>query len=283
VTGVQTCALPICGLRAGFGDDWLRIGGLKLFADGALGPRTAWMLAPYEREPDNVGIAVTAPAEMLALATRATLAGLPTAIHAIGDRAVREVLDVFQQVRQLEAENDIPPAARRHRIEHVQLIHPDDIPRLAQLDIIASMQPIHATSDAHTADRYWGDRAAYSYNARVQLDAGARLAFGSDSPIEPFDPLQGLYAAVTRRHPNGSLVEGWRTDACLTVDEALRAYTVGPAYAAGLEDRQGRIQPGFYADLVVLNTDPYQLDPAALDSLHVIATIVGGQWRYGSV
>ncbi|MEO0562148.1 MAG: amidohydrolase [Chloroflexota bacterium] len=271
------------GLRAGFGDDWIRIGGLKMFADGALGPRTAWMLDPYEGEPDNLGITVTEPAEMLDFAIRANLAGLPTAIHAIGDRAVREVLDIFEQVRATEAEHGIPREARRHRVEHVQIIHPDDVARLAELDIIASMQPLHATSDATTADRYWGDRAALSYNARAQLDAGAVLAFGSDSPIEPFDPFAGLHAAVTRQRPDGSLGEGWRTDACLTVDEALRAYTTGAAYAAGLEDRQGRLKPGYYADLVVLDADPYEIDPTQLHALTVIGTMVDGEWRYGGV
>lgn len=269
------------GLRFGFGDDWVRIGGLKLFADGALGPRTAWMLDPYEGEPGNVGIVVTDPAEMLELATRATLSGLPTAIHAIGDRAVREVLGVFAAVRQVEAAHGIPRTARRHRVEHVQVIHRDDVARLADLDLIASMQPLHATSDAATADRYWGERAALSYNARVQADAGARLVFGSDTPIEPFNPLAGIHAAVTRQRPDGTLGAGWRTEACLTVDEALAAYTTGAAYCAGLEGRQGKLLPGYFADLVVLDADPYTVDPAALYRLGVVGTMVDGVWRYG--
>ncbi len=271
------------GLRFGFGDDWVRIGGLKMFADGALGPHTAWMLAPYEGEPNNCGIIVTEPGEMLELATQATLNGLPTAIHAIGDRAVREVLDLFAKVRATEAEHGIPRAARRHRIEHVQVIHPDDVGRLAELDLIASMQPLHATSDAATADRYWGERAALSYNARVQVDAGATLAFGSDTPIEPFNPIAGIHAAVTRQRPGGNLGDGWRTDACLTVDEALAAYTTGAAYSAGLEDRQGKLLPGYYADLVVLDADPYTVEPTQLHALGVVGTMVDGVWRYGGV
>jgi predicted amidohydrolase YtcJ len=271
------------GLRSGFGDDWIRIGGLKLFADGALGPRTAWMLDPYEGEPDNLGIVVTHPDEMLQLALKATLSGLPTAIHAIGDRAVREVLNLFKEVRRVEAENRIPRAARRHRIEHVQLIHPDDIRRLAELDLVASMQPIHATADARVADLYWGERAALGYNARAQLDAGAVLALGTDSPIESFDPFENIYAAVTRKRPDGTLGDGWRIEACLTVDEALRAYTRGAAYAVGLEDRQGQLSPGYYADLIVVDKNPYTIDPDAIIDTKVVATMVDGEWRYGGV
>ncbi|NDJ61041.1 MAG: amidohydrolase, partial [Chloroflexi bacterium] len=166
------------GVRWGFGDDWLRIGGFKLFADGALGPLTALMIEPYDEQPDNFGMVVTPKAELLDLASRASAAGFPLTIHAIGDLAVRDVLDVYAQLRAQEAARgltDLP----RHRIEHVQLIHPDDVDRLAELQIIASMQPIHATSDYEVADRYWGDRVAWSYNPRLQLDRGVRVVFGS--------------------------------------------------------------------------------------------------------
>lgn len=269
------------GIRFGLGDDWLRFGGLKLFADGALGPRTAHMIDPYENEPANIGIVVTPKAEMQHFVRKASEAGLPTAIHAIGDRAVRDVLDIFADVRDWEASQGIAPTARRHRIEHVQLIHPDDVTRLAQLNLIASMQPIHATSDAEVADRHWGDRAALSYNARVQLDQGAVVAFGSDSPIEPFDVFQGIYAAVTRQRVDGSLGDGWRTDATLTVEEAIRAYTVGAAYAAGSEAVQGQLAPGYLADLIVLDQNPYQIPSTDLHSVRVVATMVDGSWRYG--
>ncbi|MEM6283212.1 MAG: amidohydrolase [Chloroflexota bacterium] len=271
------------GIRFGLGDDWIRFAGLKLFADGALGPHTALMLEPYEGEPDNYGIVVTPKDEMLDYTLRATRAGLPTAIHAIGDKAVRDVLDIFEQVRQEEARLRIPREARRHRIEHVQLIHPDDVPRLAELDIIASMQPIHATSDAEVADMVWGERSAYSYNARLQMDSGARVAFGSDSPIEPFNPWKGLYAAVTRRHINGSPGPGgWRPDAKLTVDEAIRGFTVGAAYAAGMEKVQGMLAPKYFADLVVLDRDPYTIDPNDLLHVEVKGTMIDGAWYHGS-
>ena len=148
------------GLRRGFGDDWIRWGGLKLFADGALGPRTAAMIAPYEGEPENRGIVVIDKEEMVEMVSRASANGFASTIHAIGDRAVHDVLDVYEQVRREEAARGEARSTRRHRIEHVQLIHPDDVNRLAELDIIASMQPIHATSDYLMADRYWGERAA---------------------------------------------------------------------------------------------------------------------------
>lgn len=272
------------GLRGGFGDDWIRIGGLKIFADGALGPRTAYMIEPYESEPDNYGISVTDKEEMQELVSRASAAGLSSTIHAIGDRAVHDVLDVYEAVRREEAERGVPAAARRHRIEHVQLIHPDDAHRLAELDVIASMQPLHATSDYISSDRYWGKRSQWAYNIRLQLDQGARIALGSDSPVEPFEPLKGIFAAVARRRPDGTPgAEGWYPELRLTVDEAVRGFTLGPAYAAGMEDRQGQLAPGFLADLVVLDRDIYQVEADEILETRVIGTMVDGIWRYGGV
>jgi len=269
------------GIRWGFGDEWLRIGGLKIFADGALGPRPAAMIAPYEGEPDNTGIVVTDKEQMYEWVSRASAAGLPSTIHAIGDRAVHDVLDVYEAVRQEEAARGIPPQARRHRIEHVQLVHPDDVGRLGELQIIASMQPIHATSDWEMADRYWGARARLGYNARLQQEAGAVLAFGSDAPVEPFDPLMGIYAAVTRRRPDGSPgPDGWYPEQRLDVDTTLRAYTQGPAYAAGLERALGMLAPGFLADLVMLDRDLFALPPDELLTVRVLGTMVGGVWRW---
>jgi predicted amidohydrolase YtcJ len=268
-------------LRWGFGDDWLRLGGLKIFADGALGPRTALMIEPYEGEPDNRGIVVTDKEEMFELVSAASRAGFPSTIHAIGDLAVHDVLDVYQSVREEEAQLGIPREARRHRIEHVQLIHPEDVHRLGELDLIASMQPIHATSDYQMADRYWGARARWSYNLRAQVDAGAQLVLGSDSPVEPFEPLKGLHAAVTRRRANGLPgPKGWYPEAGLSLDEAIRGYTQGPAYAAGMENRSGMIAPGYLADLVVFDQDLYGIAPDDLLGVRVVGTMVGGVWRY---
>lgn len=272
------------GIRWGFGDDWIRIGGLKIFADGALGPRTALMVDHYEGEPDNYGIRVTDKEDMLQWVKTATLAGMPSTIHAIGDLAVRDVLDVYEAVRKVEAAHGIKPEQRRHRIEHVQIIHPADKHRLAELKIIASMQPIHATSDYIMADKHWGARSELAYNPRLQLDQGVMVAFGSDSPIDPFDPIPNIYAAVTRRRTDGTPNEaGWYPQNKITVAEALRGFTIGAAYAAGTEDRQGKIAPGYLADLVVLDQDIFKIPADELLETKVMATMVGGKWRYEGV
>ncbi len=274
------------GLRWGFGDDYLRIGGVKSFADGALGPRTAWMIAPYDAEPDNYGICVTDPEVLMENVSRASAGGLPSTVHAIGDKAVHEVLNVYEAVRREEAARGVAPRHMRHRIEHVQVIHPDDAGRLGQMQIVASMQPCHATSDMQMAEQYWGDRSAYAYNWRLQLDHGAPVAFGSDAPIEPIEPLPNIQAAVTRRRADGSPgPDGWRSgvQGRLAVDEAVRGFTRGPAYAAGLEDRLGQIRPGFLADLVVLGQDIYCCDPMAIAATEVLGTMVGGKWVWRSL
>jgi predicted amidohydrolase YtcJ len=269
------------GLRWGFGDDMLRVGALKLFADGALGPATALMLEPYEGRPDSHGIATADKETIYELVSAASAAGIPSAVHAIGDRAVREVLDMFERVRKEEAARGISPNRMRHRIEHVQLVHPDDKDRLAELSIIASMQPIHAPGDMEAADRLWGERVKWSYNPRVQLEAGAVVAFGSDAPVEPLEPLYGVHAAVTRRAADGRPgPDGWQPEARITVDEALRGYTIGPAYAAGMEGRLGQLKPGHLADLVVLDADPYTAEPMAIRAIEVLGTMVGGVWRH---
>ncbi|MGJ3238900.1 MAG: amidohydrolase [Anaerolineae bacterium] len=273
------------GLRWNFGDDWIRIGGLKIFADGALGPRTAYMFEPYIGEPNNYGMTVVDKEEMAELVSKASAAGLPSTIHAIGDRAVHDVLDVYEFVRKEEATRGESPHQRRHRIEHVQIIHPDDKHRLAELNVIASMQPIHATSDWERAERFWGkERSLWAYNARLQIDMGAVVAFGSDAPVEPFRPFEGLYSAIARRQPNGSpSPEGWLPELKLTVTEALHGYTYGPAYAAGMEDRLGKLAYGYYADLLVIDRDPYNTQDDELLHTQVLGTMVDGVWRYGGV
>ncbi len=277
-------ALLTSGLRHGFGDDWIRIGAQKIFADGALGPRTAYMVEPYEGEPDNYGISVVDKEEMQELVSRASAAGMPSTIHAIGDRAVHDVLNVFETARKEEAARGETPAMRRHRIEHVQIIHPNDIHRLAQLGVIASMQPIHATSDYEAADRSWGERSRWSYNIRLQIDQGAPVAFGTDSPVEPFEPLKSIYAAVTRRRPDGSPgPDGWYPELRLTMDETLRGYTLGPAYAASMENRLGKLAPGYLADLVVLDRNLYTVPHDEILETRVLGTMVDGQWKFGGV
>ncbi len=267
------------GLRSGFGDDLLRIGSIKAFADGALGPRTAAMLQPYEGEPDNTGMLLLDGEALLEYGREATAHGLTMAVHAIGDRANHEVIRAYSQIREYEKEQGFP--ARRHRIEHVQVFHPDDLERLANLDIVASMQPIHGPSDMVAAERFWGPRSIYAYAWRTLLDRGIRLAFGSDAPVESPNPFWGIHAAVTRRRRDGSPgADGWYPDQRLTVQEALYAYTRGPAYLAGQEARAGFLAPGSLADLIVLGTDPFNCDPAALQEIKPQATMLGGEWVY---
>ena len=265
------------GLRTGIGDEYLRIGGVKVFSDGALGPRTAWMLAPYDGEPDNLGIVVTGAEEMADIIARATDAGLAVVTHAIGDRANRMVLDALEESRRAGRGLDL-----RHRIEHAQVLHPDDIARFAELNVIASVQPIHATQDMRLADRYWGGRSRYAYAFRSLWDSGARLAFGSDAPVETPDVVQGIHAAVTRMRADGSPGgDGWYPEERLTVEEAVWAYTVGAAYAGGTEDSQGSIAPGKFADLVVLSQDIFTVHPMAILETEVEATVFGGAFVWG--
>jgi predicted amidohydrolase YtcJ len=272
------------GLHAGLGDEWLRVGGLKLFADGALGPRTAAMIEPYEGEPTNYGITIVDKEDMIDMARRASAAGLPTIVHAIGDRANHDVLDVIELVRKQEEEQGIPCGQRRHRIEHVQVLHPNDVERLAALDVIASVQPIHATQDMFNVDAYWGKRGELAYAFRTLLNTGARLAFGSDAPVETPNPFVGIHAAVTRRRADGApSQEGWHPEQKLTVAEAVAGYTTGAAYAESWENQMGSITPGKYADFIVPDQDIFTCDPMAIKDTGVKLTVVGGEIVYSTL
>jgi predicted amidohydrolase YtcJ len=265
------------GLKSGFGDEWLRIGGIKIFADGALGPRTAAMVEPYENEPDNFGIVVTDKEEMMAAASEASANGLSVTVHAIGDRANHDVLDVYEAIRKQEARGK----KLRHRIEHVQLLHPNDLQRLAELDIIASMQPLHATSDMNMADTYWGARARYAYANRTMLDSGATVVFGSDAPIEGIEPLPGIHAAVTRRRANGNPgPNGWYPEQRLAIEEAVRGFTTAAAFTSGQENRLGSISAGKLADLTIFDRDIFNIPSDELLEVGIAGTIIGGQFRF---
>lgn len=267
------------GLRSGFGDDWLRVGNVKVFLDGALGPRTAAMLQPYEGEPDNLGITVTDKEELYEHATQAAAHGLAMTVHAIGDKANHDLLDVYGTIRAEERARGQAPL--RHRCEHVQLLHPDDFGRLAALNVVASMQPIHATSDMLMADRFWGTRSAGAYAWRTQLEAGAPLAFGSDCPVENFNPFWGIHAAVTRRRADGSPgPEGWYPEQRLDLDAAVRGFTLGAAYAGYAEHRLGSLALGKLADLIVVDRDLWAVEPMALRDTRVLGTLVGGEWKF---
>jgi predicted amidohydrolase YtcJ len=280
VKSIQKELLPqaaALGLRTGFGDDYLRIGSIKFFADGALGPHTGAMFESYVDDSQNRGILLMDGEMLFDVGRQAVDCGLSLAVHAIGDRAVHEILNGYERLRAYERERGLP--ALRHRIEHVQTIHPDDGGRLAELGIIASMQPVHAPSDMEMTERFLGKRSAYCYAWRIQAEAGARLAFGSDAPVEMPNPFFGLHAAVTRRRADGSPgSEGWHPEQRLTVREALEGFTTGAAYAAGMEDRLGRLSAGYLADLIVLENDPFTCDPSLLHEMSPVATMVGGEW-----
>jgi predicted amidohydrolase YtcJ len=272
----QACEL---GLRTGFGDDWLRIGSVKAFMDGALGPRTAAMFRAYDGEPENKGILNLDGEQLFDLGRRAADVGLGMTVHAIGDRANHEVLNTYEQLRAYEREKSLPHL--RHRIEHVQVLHADDVRRLASLHVIASMQPLHATSDMLMADRYWGERTSLAYAWKSQLDVGAHVAFGSDAPVESPNPFWGIHAAVTRRRADGAPgPQGWHPEQRLNVQQAVEGFTAGAAYAAYVENRQGKLAPGHLADLIVLERDPFTCDPGELRELQSSATMVGGEWVY---
>jgi predicted amidohydrolase YtcJ len=264
------------GLRTGFGDDYLRVGGVKLFADGATGPRTAWMLEPFADA--GTGLPLTPMAEIAELVSRAHRSGISTAIHAIGDRAVREVLDVFGGTLPQQAGHIRPLAP--HRIEHVQHSHADDLKRLAPLGLVASVQPLHATDDMTMVEKACGERARWAYAFRDLLDAGTVLALGSDCPVASPDPFWGIHAAVTRQRRDGTPTAGWHPSQRLTVAEAVWGYTMGPAHASGQVARQGSLTPGKLADLVVLDRDIFAIPPESIPDTRVCLKVFDGQIVY---
>ncbi len=271
------------GLRSGFGDNWLRIGNVKVFADGALGPKTAAMIEPYEDDPNNYGIVVTDKEEIYERGALAAKNGLALTVHAIGDRANHDLLDVYEMLRKEEAERQVISVSRklRHRAEHLQVIHPNDYHRFAQLGIIGSVQPIHATSDMLMSDTYWGKRSAGAYAWRTQLNHGTLLTFGSDTPVEPYNPFWGMHAAVTRRRADGTPGEaGWYPEQRLTVAEAVDGYTKSPAYVGYNERDLGSIEVGKLADLTIVDRDLFTCDPMDIRDTAAIGTMVGGEWKY---
>jgi predicted amidohydrolase YtcJ len=267
------------GVQAGFSDGFIQIGGLKDFADGGLGASTAWLFAPYDDAPNTSGLAsdeLQNPTQMYADIKNADQAGLQIIIHAIGDRANRTILDFYQRVEQ---ENG--PRDRRLRIEHAQHLSAADIPRFAQLHVIASMQPYHAIDDGRWAQKRLGaERIHYAYDFRSLLDSGATLAFGSDWPVAPLEPLMGIYAAVTRRTLDNRNPNGWIPEQKISVAEAVHAYTVGSAYAQFDEKSKGSLEPGKFADLAVLSQDIFHIDPVQIENARVDLTIIDGRVNY---
>ena len=260
----------------GRGDDWLRWGGLKGFVDGSLGSTTAWFYAPYDDEPETAGLIITDTTALRDRIVSADARGMHLAVHAIGDRANDWLLDVFA-----EAARRHGPRDRRFRIEHAQHLTADAIARFAEDGVIPSMQPYHAIDDGRWAEKRIGpERIQTTYAFRALLDAGAPLTFGSDWTVAPLSPLEGIYAAVTRRTLDGAHPEGWVPEQKITVEEAVRAYTAANAYAGYQEEHLGTLTPGTWADFVVLSDNLFEIDPAAIEHVRVLRTIVGGQEKF---
>jgi hypothetical protein len=258
------------GLRSGFGGDWIRIGGVKMFLDGALGSRTARLREPYEGTTDHFGIRTLDPDHFRATVELAASAGIASTVHAIGDEAVELALDVLGSVA--------PPTAMPHRIEHLQLCPPDLWERAGRSGIVASMQPVHMLSDIPAAERHWGhERSRGAFPFAAVRAAGMTLAFGSDVPVETIDPRPGLFAATRRVGWNGEPAGEWYPEHRLDAETALRAYTEGPAFAAGEAERRGRLLPGYDADLVAWDVDPIAATPDELRAMKCIFTVVNGE------
>ena len=251
------------GLRSRFGNEFLRLGYLKVFMDGTLGSQTAWML-------DGSGVRITSGDELAEIVRRGARAGWPVGVHAIGNRANREALDAFAATK-----DEWQPRGLRPRIEHAQCLDPTDLPRFAELGVACSVQFSHAPSDRDLAERFWPELLDGAYAFRSLLDSGAVVANGSDAPIEKLDPLAGIRAGVTRTIDDRP---GWRMEEALTVEQALHASTVAPAWIAGDERTRGKLVPGYLADLVVLSRDLVECPPDELESVEVVATMVGGRW-----
>lgn len=266
------------GLEAGFGDDFLRFAGVKIFMDGALGSQTAAMLAPYEGGAGKTGMLTTGEEEIERLVREAAQGGVGMAIHAIGDRAVKTALDGVEAGLRAGTLH-----ARRIRLEHVQLAREEDLRRMARLGVVASVQPFHAVVDRYTAERYWGDRyrRAYAYNTMREL--GIHVALGSDTPVDTCDPLRILHAAINRYNDRTPDAGAWLPDQALTLQQALYAYTAGAAYAGGQEAHQGTLAPGKLADLAVLAEDPFALPPERIAGAQVAATLIGGELVHGAL
>jgi predicted amidohydrolase YtcJ len=260
----------------GRGDAWLHWGGLKGFADGSLGSHTAAMLAPFTDAPHDSGLLVTPPSDLYIWASAADQAGLQVMIHAIGDRAIRTQLDIYERIAR-----DHGPRDRRFRIEHAQHIAASDVARFGALGVIASMQPYHAIDDGRWADPIIGaERAKTTYAFRTLLDTHATIAFGSDWNVAPATPLEGIYAAVTRRTLDDAHPDGWIPAQKITVDEALHAYTTEAAYAAFAEHDLGTLAVGRLADLVLIDRDLTRIPPETIRDAHIDLTVVGGRVVY---
>lgn len=262
------------GIRQGQGDEFVRIGFLKLFIDGTLGSGTALLFAPFSDEPGKTGLPQYPEEKFAALIAKAHEHGYQTGTHAIGDKGVNWVLNAIEKARLAFGEKDL-----RHRVEHAQVVAPSDFARFKTLGVIASMQPTHCTTDMRFCERRVGlERSRNAYAWRTLLDAGAKLAFGSDWSVEPLDPMRGLYSAVTRKSIEFDVPEGgWFPEQKLTMAEAVTLFTKGAAYASFEEDLKGSLEPGKLADLILLSRDLFTVEPKEILTTEVLMTVLGGR------
>lgn len=258
------------------GDAMLRTGGVKLFADGSLGAGSALLSEPYDDNRDSRGLAIHSQEELCRMVQQIDAAGCQVALHAIGDAAVRGALDAFERAAAAGGRRD-----SRHRVEHAQVVRPEDRERFARLGVVASVQPSHCTDDMRWIERRLGPRRCrIAYPLRSLLAAGARVAAGTDWPVEPLDPMLGLHAAAAREFPEGGPPGGWHPDEKVTMEEAIEAYTLGSAFAEFEETRKGSIEPGKLADMVIVSRDLLTIAPQEILGADVDATISGGKVVY---
>jgi predicted amidohydrolase YtcJ len=259
--------------QGGTKDPWLKIGMLKAFTDGALGSRTAALLEPYSDDPSTTGILTNDPEKLRTMAIERDKAGFQLGFHAIGDRANRIALDVFEAVAKANGPRD-----RRDRIEHAQVVAPEDFQRFAKINVIASMQPSHQTTDMRWAEgRIGSDRIKGAYAWATMLKSGVRLAFGTDYNVEPISPFRGLYACVTRERPEGGPRNGWEPQEKISLEQCILSYTSGSAYAQFEEGKKGELKQGEYADFLILSDDLTKIPPALYTKTRVLRTVVGGR------
>jgi predicted amidohydrolase YtcJ len=263
--------------EGGTTDPWLKTGALKGFMDGALGTGTAALLAPYSDQPKNSGILESHPEDLNKMSIERDKAGFQIAFHAIGDRGNRVALDAFAAIVAANGARD-----RRDRIEHAQIVAPEDFARFASLKVIASMQPSHETTDMRWAEKRLGpERIKGAYAWKTMLDHGVKLAFGTDWPVEVINPMRGIHACVTRQLPDGTPASGWQPQEKISMDECIRDYTVGSAYAEFEEGKKGQLVPGQFADVIVLSADVTKIPAGEILNVKVLNTIVGGRVVYG--
>lgn len=259
------------GIRPVFGDGMLRLGTVKVFVDGSMGAGTALFYAPYADDPSTCGIPIYAEDELYALIQAADGAGLQVAAHAIGDKANTWVLNAFEKAFEKNGKREA-----RHRVEHAQVVLPEDVRRFKKLGIVASIQPSHCIDDMRWAEKRIEDRVKNAYRFRSFVDAGVRMAFGTDWTVEPLNPMLGLYAAVTREFPEGGPEGGWFPDEKISLEKAVECYTLGSAYAEFQEGVKGSIRAGKLADLVVLDRNLFEIPPKEILDTKVEMTILGG-------